>query len=246
MKSLIIGYGNIGKHLFEEYKNLELSVVDKYKKINIDYKENAFYDFAFICVDTPKNEKSLCDITEVENALNEYKAKTYVIKSTVLPNTCDTLSKKYNKEIVFSPEFYGITQHALTETDFTILGGNIKNTAKVQQLLQKVYTGSHIFRHTDFKTAELSKYMINSFLALKVSFCGEFYKMCKALNIHYEELRELFILDKRISPSHTFIYEEHPYWKSHCFDKDVPAIAETFGSDLLKKVVEINNTLKEE
>jgi UDPglucose 6-dehydrogenase len=53
--------------------------------------------------------------------------------------------------------------------------------------------------------------MLNSFLATKVSFCIQFKQLCDILNINYEELRELFILDPRINPAHTFVYDEQPY-----------------------------------
>lgn len=64
--------------------------------------------------------------------------------------------------------------------------------------------------------------------------------MCKKLGINYEEVRELFVLDPRVNPAHTFVYEEHPFYKSHCLDKDVPAIAEYMDDELLKFIVALN------
>ena len=61
--------------------------------------------------------------------------------------------------------------------------------------------------------------------------------------ISYEELRELFILDPRVNPSHTFIYDEHPYWESHCLDKDVPAIANFADAELLKEIIKFNEKI---
>lgn len=66
--------------------------------------------------------------------------------------------------------------------------------------------------------------MLNCFLALKVTFCCEFADIAKKFNINYQELRELFIADERISPSHTFVYKDKPFYDSHCFNKDVPAL----------------------
>lgn len=87
--------------------------------------------------------------------------------------------------------------------------------------------------------------MENSWLATKVSFCGQFYELAQSLGVKYEELRELFVLDERVSPSHTFIYAEHPYWSSHCLNKDVPAIAYTHDAGLLQDIIKFNNYLKE-
>lgn len=246
MKSiLIVGYGVVGHNLAKEIEKLNPDIYDKYKT-EYNSKKNVKYDFAFICVDTPYVDKdNVCDISQIEIALQENDANIYIIKSTVLPNTTDKLIKKYNKRIVFSPEYYGGTQHCNNfEFNFTILGGERDICYKVQQLLQEVYDARHTFRIVDSTTAELVKYMENSFLATKVAFCLQFYEVCKQLNISYEELRELFILDPRINPSHTFIYEEHPYYKSHCLDKDVPAIANTFDMELLKEVINYNNKFK--
>ena len=86
--------------------------------------------------------------------------------------------------------------------------------------------------------------MENSFLATKVSFCQSFFNVCKKNNIDYEELRELFILDTRVGASHTFVYEEQPFWDSHCLNKDVPYIAYNQDIHLLKEVIIFNNKQK--
>ena len=87
--------------------------------------------------------------------------------------------------------------------------------------------------------------MENSFLATKVSFCIQFYEIAKQYGIDYEDLRELFILDPRVNPSHTFVYEDSPYWDSHCLNKDVLAISETTDAKLLKSVYRYNEYCKE-
>ena len=74
---------------------------------------------------------------------------------------------------------------------------------------------------------------------------NEFYEICKRHGLSYEELRELFILDKRMGDSHTFVYEDKPYWDSHCLNKDVPAIVNQFDLSLLRQVVEYNNNQKD-
>lgn len=246
MKStLIVGYGIVGYNLYIELNRLCPHIYDKYKKIK-NTKQLNKYDFAFICVDTPATEQSNCDITEVRNAIIENEADIYIIKSAVLPGTQEKLSKELNKHIVISPEYYGGTQHCNNYNfDFTILGGEKEDCKKVVQLLQNVYDGRHTFRIVDARTAELVKYMENSYIATKVTFCTQFYEIAKSLRVDYEELRELFILDPRVNPSHTFVYDDHPYWDSHCLNKDVPAIAELGQSEFLKSVVEINNKQKQ-
>ena len=242
---VVVGYGVVGQLEYKNMLKLQPDIYDKYKPEVCTYNADIVYDLAFIAVPTNKTEKSLCDITEVRAALDFIKANIYVIKSTVLPGTSKRLAEETGKRIVFSPEHSGATQHCNNfEYDFTILGGNKEDCCQVIQALQQVYDGRHKFRVTDHTTAEISKYMLNCFLATKVSFCNSFFELCKQLGCSYEELRELFVLDSRISPAHTFSYEDAPYWDSHCFNKDVPALADTFDIGLLQAVNEFNNYQK--
>lgn len=186
-------------------------------------------------------------LKKIINYLLEIDADIYVIKSTVLPGTVNKLKQKTKKAIIFSPEYYGETQHCNNYNfDYTILGGEKNDCLELIQILQKVYDGRHSFHITDSKTAELTKYMENSYLATKVSFCQQFYNLANQIDVNYEELRELFILDPRVNPSHTFVYKDHPYWDSKCLNKDVPAIAETFSAPLLKDVIKFNQQQKGE
>lgn len=246
-KVLIIGYGTVGHNLEEELSALHPDVYDKYTHVDTR-QDSGKHDVAFICVDTPYIPgKSVCDTTEVKNAIMEHDADVFVMKSTVLPGTVDRLAQETGKTIIFSPEYYGGTQHCNNfEFGFTILGGDRDACFKVQQILQEVYDGRHTFRITDAKTAELAKYMENSFLATKVSFCTQFWWTAKHLGISYEELRELFVLDPRVGKSHTFVYDDHPYWSSHCLDKDVPAIAETYAMPFLREVINFNQGMKKQ
>lgn len=242
MKVLIVGYGVVGTNLHKELFSLNPDIYDKYK-VACNTKQDIKYDVAFICVDTPGEN---CDTHAVVEAIKENKADIYVIKSTVLPRTTIKLAGRLHKKIVFSPEYYGGTQHCNNfNFNFTILGGPKQVCLKVQQLLQHVYDATHTFHITDATTAELTKYMENSWLATKVSFCNEFAKLAKKCGIDYEELRELFILDPRVNPSHTFVYNDKPYWDSHCLNKDVPAIANHLDSEFLKFIISYNNKNKE-
>lgn len=142
------------------------------------------------------------------------------------------------------PEFFSTTPNGINDSDFTILGGKEEDVDYTQQILQTCKNGNHKFIHATYKEAELVKYMINSFLAMKVSFCSQFWKLSDQLGIKYERLRELFILDPRVGCSHTFIDNEHPYWSSHCFDKDIPAIASLDGTELLRSMIQFNDYMK--
>lgn len=244
---LIIGYGVVGHNLHKELSVLKSDIYDKYNVDSNTKRPGIHYHFAFICVDTPFTEDNICDRSAVKAAIEENEADIYIIKSTILPGTTKQLVAAYpDKHIIFSPEYYGGTQHCNNfYFNFTILGGEKEDCIKVQQLLQKVYDARHTFHIVDSKVAELTKYMENAWLATKVSFCQQFYEIAEQLGVDYEELRELFILDPRVNPSHTFVYDDKPYWDTHCLNKDVPAIAYMVDAELLKAIIKFNKGQKE-
>lgn len=248
MRALIVGYGTVGHNLARELAGIDhdtydrcLGVYDKYKGIR-DY--GGRYDVAFVCVDTPLVDGRL-DVTEVEAAVLENDAEVFVVKSTVPVGTTRRLAEETGRRVVFSPEYYGSTQHANDfDFDFTILGGPREDCVPVVQLLQNVYDGRHRFRMTDYETAELAKLMENAWIATKVSFCCQMADIAESEGVCYEELRELFLLDERVSPAHTFFYRDRQYWQSHCLDKDVPELANAHDAPLIRAVIDFNESRK--
>lgn len=241
---LIVGYGTVGSNLHEEIRKLNPEIYDNYKEIDTRTKDH--YDAIFVCVDTPYiSEEIPCDTSAVKDVIQSHSADLFIIKSTIEVGTTDRLISETNKNIVFSPEYYGGTHHAnAVFYPFTIFGGHPDLTAKAVQIMQYVYTGKHTFKMVDAKTAELTKYMENSFLATKVSFMNSFWNICQETGIKFEQLRELFLLDPRMSPYHTYVYEDHPYWQTHCLDKDVTSIALQFDNKFLKSVIAFNEEQK--
>ena len=245
-KVLIVGIGNIGSRLYREYQKLNPDRYDPYK--GYEEKRNIRYDFVFIATDTPMKDDGSCDISQVRRAIDETDAEVYVIRSTVPPKTTERFRSETGKRIVFSPEFYGTTQHCDEKTfdfSFTILGGEKEDCNAVVQLLQEVYDARHRFRITDSTTAELTKYMENCLLASRVSFCVQFWEIAKEYGVSYPEMRELLLNDERFSRAHTFVYDGHPYWESHCFDKDLRAIAKASNAPLIEGVIRYNEACKE-
>lgn len=227
MKILICGNGNIGKHLEKELstnKNIDIKIYDKYKNSNnsvgLDYLK---FDFMFVCVPTEKLEDGRADTSEVEDCISKFsnQCDTIIIKSAVPVGTAEKIGRK---NVIISPEYWGTTQHC-PEPNFLILGGEREYRDKVVQLYNTIKNGYYKYYFTDWKTAELVKYMENSWIATKVTFCNEFNKIAKAYGISYAELRELWLADSRVSPSHTLIYDDAPdFSNSHCLSKDVPAL----------------------
>lgn len=249
---LVVGYGTVGTRVYNELCSEEGSLygcIGAYDPAK--YMTNRLFnaDFMFICVDTPILDGKI-DLSQVETAIQDNKPYlkkdgVMVIKSTVLPGTTDYLKEKYGIRIIHSPEYYGATQHCNNyDFNFTILGGDEDSCVKVQQLLQELHDSRHKFYITDAKTAELTKYMENAYLATMVSFCTQFYEIAEQAGVKYEKLRELFTLDPRVG-GHTFVYRDRPYWKSHCLDKDVPTIANAYNAEFLLDMIKFNDKQKE-
>lgn len=258
-KIIIIGFGQVGKMEYEIlYKNYLPDVLDlNYLIIDSNFKtqsidksieqlKNIIYDLAIVCVSTPLNNiTGLLDCTKVLEAVNEVNAKTYLIKSTVNVGTCDEIAAKTGKNIVHSPEFSGTTQHCNNfDYNFTILGGDKEDCNKVQQVYQEIYDARHIYRYVDRKTAETIKLSLNFILASKVSLFSVIWDFCKQHSVQYENVRQCLGLDPRINLAHTAIYDEHPYWDSHCFNKDIPAFSNDFDNKFADNVLIYNELMK--
>lgn len=253
---LICGYGNIGKHILKEFRSIvrDFYIYDRYKDTvqaygcswhcNYSTILEKEYDVAFVCVPTEMNEDGSCDMSEVLWVLDRLKnVKNIVIRSAIPP----TKNITYANNVFISPEFYGTTQHCEESPNFCILGGDKHNSSPVVQLYQQVKDGSFRFIFTDFNTAALAKYMENCWIATKVTFCNEFASIGKEFGVDYAALRECWLADPRVSPSHTFVYEDKPYYDSHCLNKDIPALRFfTHNSPLMDAVAKINKSRKDE
>ena len=249
MKIGIIGQGYVGtaiKSGFDIYYDLET-----YDKFSTDKSTCnlsdlvAECDVIFVCVPTPMNADGSCHIGIVESVVKEIDDWTrrkvkedkpiVVIKSTVPPGTTDRLNKKYkNVYVIFNPEF-------LTEANFIedfknqtriILGGTRKGTNKLRQIYSKVFPTAHIIK-TNSITAEMVKYMTNSYLATKVSFANEMKQICDKAGADYDKVVEYTTLDDRLGKTHWGVPgpDGNLGFGGSCFPKDVQAIIH-FGESL--------------
>jgi UDPglucose 6-dehydrogenase len=205
--------------------------------------------FAFICVPTPPAPDGSCDTSIVEETVQWCQSEIIVIRSTVAPGTTDRLRRQTGKRIVFQPEYAGETAaHPLLDhhaQGFSVLGGPIEDTSPVADLYKRFYHASHRFHFCTAICAELTKYMENTFYATKVTFCNEWYDIAAAFGVDYNELRETWLADPRISRDHTFVYPDNRGFSGKCLPKDIAAIVKAAtdkgrDTELLKAVVAVN------
>lgn len=260
IKVCIIGNGYVGKSMVKLFEGRYEIII---KEINENYTNVNNSDVAIVCVPTPMKKDGSCDISIVEEVIRDSKAPIYLIKSTVPPGTTEMLTKKYNKKIVFSPEYVGEGKYPIpfwkgiphpTETklhEFQIFGGKKEDTNFMVDLYTPIIGPYCKYVQTDSTTAELVKYMENSFLGMKVVFCHEFARIAKNFGCNYNELRELFLLDERCERGSTAIFNNKLGYDGKCLPKDIESIYHSskkngFESKLLKQIIETNKEMRDE
>lgn len=243
----IIGFGHVGTAMKNLFK--DAIVYDKYKSIG-SIEEINKCDAVFVCVPTPMNKDGSCDTSIVEEVISQCDCKLIILRSTVRVGFTSEMAKKYNKEIVFQPEYYGETvAHPfanLSDRSWLTFGGTKRGINLAINTYKTVINSNVRIYQCTSEEAEMAKYMTNSFLATKVIFCNEMYDLCRKLGVDYNNVREAWIADPRIGSSHTFVYEDNRGFGGSCFPKDTKALlkqGENIGSDmtLLKAVIEKND-----
>lgn len=226
MKIGIIGYGHVGKAMHLLFK--EAIIYDKYTGIG-SMAEVSQVDLAFICVPTPMRPDGSCDTSAVEEVIQQCTARLLVIRSTVYVGFTRAMMQKYQREIVFQPEYYGETAaHPyadLRQQTWLNFGGNPKGIKLAIQAYQKVVNSNVRIMQGTPEEMEMAKYMENSYFAVKVVFCNEFFDLCEKMGIDYNRVREAWISDPRIGNSHTFVYEDNRGFGGSCLPKDANSIA---------------------
>ncbi len=236
-------------------------VVPKKLKATTDIKKAILdSEVTFICVGTPSKKAGNMSLHQLESFLNvagnTLKTKKYhvfVVKSTVVPGTCEEVviptlekasHKKFGKDfsVVMNPEFLreGEAIEDFFSPDRIILGSTDK---KGIDIMKKIYGKFKCpFLETKFKEAEMIKYASNAFLATKISFINEIGNVSKKYGIDTNVVAKGIGLDSRISPH--FLKSGIGFGGS-CFPKDVNAIvykATELGINprLLRAVLEVN------
>ena len=250
----IIGYGVVGRALAKlfgyETGNPNVRIYDKLLKgLNSEEHRAAVQgcDIVLVAVPTPEAPDGSCDVNAVEEVVS-WLAAPMCLKSTVPPGTVDRLVAATGKRICFSPEYVGETRwHPLKGIEshgFVIVGGEKALCDLVVRAYQEHLGPLVRYYMTDAKTAELCKYMENSFLATKVAFVNQFYDLAQAFGVNYNELREIWLADERIGRSHTIVTEERGY-RGRCLPKDIAAIIQATktlgGAPLLEEVDRYND-----
>ncbi len=198
-------------------------------------------DVCFIAVGTPSDTDGSADLKyvlgvarQIATAMNGY--KVIVDKSTVPVGTAEKVAEVIREntthpfDVVSNPEFLkqGNAVDDFLSPDRVVIGSNSpKATAIMQEIYSPFFrTGNRIIV-MDVKSAEMTKYAANSFLAVKISFMNELANLCEHVGADAEMVRVGMSTDSRIG--NKFLFPGLGYGGS-CFPKDVKALVRT-GSD---------------
>jgi UDPglucose 6-dehydrogenase len=202
----IIGQGFVGTAVNEglaKFFNIETYDIAKNSTCESVKELSIKSDIVFVCLPTPMDSiTGQCHTGIVENVLKEINSinecNVVVVKSTIPPGTTETWNDKFkNIQVVFNPEF--LTEANSIE-DFKnqnriIIGGPRPATTKVKRVFAKAFPKVPIIK-TGSTHAEMVKYATNCFLATKVSFANEIFRLCERLDLDYDKVIEYSKFEK--------------------------------------------------
>lgn len=214
----------------------------------------------FLALPTPPGEDGSADLKyvlgvaeDLGKLLTDY--KVIVDKSTVPVGTAEkvqaAIAKNFKGEfdVVSNPEFLreGVAVDDFMKPDRVVIGTTSERAKKVMTELYAPYVrqGNPII-FMDERSAELTKYAANSFLATKISFMNEVAQLCERLGADVDMVRRGIGSDDRIGKR--FLFPGIGYGGS-CFPKDVQALVHSsneaaYEFKILNAVMDVNDTQK--
>ncbi|TAL68816.1 MAG: UDP-glucose/GDP-mannose dehydrogenase family protein [Bacteroidetes bacterium] len=246
--------------------------LDRYLKKNLDEGrihfttrlEDAILNcqLIFLCLPTPPNEDGSADLQHVLKCAGDIAEimlinklendKIIINKSTVPVGTADKVKAIFDEkipgnkiEVVSNPEFLreGFAVEDALKPERVVIGTSSKNAEELMRDLYEpfVRSGNPILI-MDIKSAEVTKYAANSFLATKISFMNDLSEYCEKVGADIENVRIGIGSDSRIGKR--FLFAGIGYGGS-CFPKDVKALIHSTDSaetpmKIVKAAQEVN------
>ena len=242
----IVGNGFVGSAVRYGFSpnvgcDAEVKVYDKDPNKSTDKLSDVINsDIIFLSVPTPSNLDGSMNIDIVDRALTDIDEHgtnaVILLRSTVVPGTTKKLQDKYpNLRLVFNPEF--LTERSANfdfiNQDRVILGGDINDVEVAEDLFKSRFGSTLSILKTNYETAELIKYMTNTFFATKISFLNDMKLIADKSGVIWEDAVDGFIRDGRVGHSHLNVpgHDGKYGFGGSCFPKDIQALI-NFGEEL--------------
>ena len=214
----------------------------------------------FLALPTPPGEDGSADLKYILKVADDLgpllEDYTVVVdKSTVPVGTADKVRKRIEAkarvefDVVSNPEFLreGVAVEDFMKPERVVIGTTSSKAKKIMENLYAPYVrqGNPLV-FMDERSAELSKYAANSFLATKISFMNEIANLCELVGADVDAVRKGIGTDSRIGKR--FLFPGIGYGGS-CFPKDVQALSKSaddakYDFKILKAVMDVNATQK--
>lgn len=214
----------------------------------------------FLALPTPPGEDGSADLKYILKVSDDLGSllKDYTVivdKSTVPVGTADKVRDRIsaNAKVIFdvvsNPEFLreGVAVEDFMKPERVVIGTNSPQARKVMETLYAPFVrqGNPLV-FMDERSAELTKYAANAFLATKISFMNEIANLCEMVGADVDSVRKGIGTDSRIGKR--FLFPGIGYGGS-CFPKDVQALAKSsddakYDFKILKAVMEVNTLQK--
>lgn len=219
-----------------------------------------FADIIFLALPTPPTEDGSADLKyvlgvahEIGQLITDY--RVVVNKSTVPVGTADKVREAIASQtdvefdVVSNPEFLreGFAVDDFMKPERIVIGSRSERASEMMKRLYKAFvmSGNPIIM-MDERSAEVTKYAANSFLAAKISFMNEMANLCELVEADVDNVRRGMGSDSRIGKR--FLFPGVGYGGS-CFPKDVSALYKTsqeytYDFKILNSVMEVNEIQK--
>ena len=254
----IIGFGVVGKAADNTFSKYFSTVkYDKFQNLN-KFEELVDCNFIFVMVPTPfdcgNNEVDLSSVDESLKKLHDMHYRGIVlIKSTIPPGSCDFFSELYNLKIVFNPEFLreSTTPNEDFENQDTIVIGaeSVKDFLSVKKMYEKIAVPHAKYYHTNCREAEMIKTAQNTMLASRVALANMVYDACDKNDIDYQKVKEIaFDNFEILGPHMTQVPgpDGNRGFGGKCLPKDIRAFSTVYESDLLREIINYNDSLRDD
>ncbi len=215
-------------------------------------------DIIFLALPTPPGEDGSADLSyilgvadQLSHIITSY--KTIVDKSTVPVGTAERVHAALAKnlstdlfDVVSNPEFLreGVAVEDFLKPDRVVIGTNSERAKKnMRQLYEPFVRQGNPIIFMDERSAEMTKYAANSYLATRITFMNEIANLCEKVGANVDMVRHGMGSDTRIGKR--FLFPGVGYGGS-CFPKDVQALAKTsdlydYDFRILKSVMSVNH-----
>lgn len=250
-EAFILGFGFVGK---ATAKALNIPFHYSTNDSNITLEEGAKKQFCFICLPTATDHlnnqtASLKVIKEYISHIRSLDSRCiFVIRSTVLPGTCQSLSKEFGVPVCSNPEFLSedTWEEDAVHPRLLVLGADEEHIKQALLMAWKDVK-THNLLVTNTVTAETFKYAFNTFMITKIIWANQIYDVCLQNGADYKKIRET-LMNHPWGSKHHFkvIHKGGRGAGGHCFPKDLKAFKKYSGSEFFKLIDTLNEKLLKE